>query len=824
MLINSNQLSDQINTSNLQKIMFLFLFFTRIFCEAPDKETVEYIDEGLRGRVEHMFSDDQLKSFQSQSETHAYQAEITRLMNILVDSLYQNKDIFMRELISNANDALDKIRFSAIRDSSVLDNGPKDLEILIDIDENNRTLSITDTGIGMTKNDLIEKLGTIAKSGTNDFQKLLQSGDTNLIGQFGVGFYSAFLVADKVTVISKNNKDADQWIWVGDVSNQYTVVKDPRGNTLGRGTQIILHLKENSYNYLDRDRLISIIRHYSMFVDFPIKIWHYHQVFAEQDEDIEEFEEMDHENVFDGDDVVESSDESSSEYVTFNDGQNQKKGIKKNVWQWEQVNTRKPLWLTDPDDIPENDYQEFFKAFFKDGTAPLYHIHFKAEGRITFNALLFIPATAPPADKIMERITRNVRLYVRRVLVQDEWADELLPDYLHFVKGVIDSADLTLNVDRDHLSKANTLRLIKRRVTTKLISVFSHLYQFEPGVYFQFYKNFAGNLKYGVIEDSQNKRALSKLLMFFTSYSPNDLTRLDDYVSRMKKGQDKIYYIGSSTRESAAVSPYLEDLYSRGIEVIFAIEPIDLYCLDRLEEFEGFPLENPEKEKDKGRAKSSDLNTLNVTQREYTTIQRWFKKTIGERLDKIQLSSRLKSTPAIASAPNWGYTASHERLIRAQTVYDQRLTDSILLNKKILELNPEHPTVKEMFKRIKENPDDEDLKSEAILLFDTALLAGGFSVDGVLNYTKRVFRMLGKSHNLLDTVDEFEEKNAVYYTTIDDEFKSWKKQGKKKPQKENAADKEAQNGNEKEATNTNPKSQGKENEPVKADSTKSSEL
>lgn len=786
--------------------MFFAIFGILALCEAPNKETVEYIDEGLRGRVEHMFTEEQLKSFDNQSETHAYQAEITRLMNILVDSLYQNKDIFLREMISNANDALDKIRFSSLRDPTVLNNGPKELEILIDVDEDNKTLSITDTGIGMTKKDLIEKLGTIAKSGTNDFQKLLQSGDSNLIGQFGVGFYSAFLVADKVTVISKNNRDPDQWVWVGDVSSQYSIAKDPRGNTLGRGTQIILHLKENSYNYLDRDRLISIIRHYSMFVDFPIKIWHFHQTFVEEDEEAERIDEVDEQDIFDGDDVIEnnSDSESSSDFVTFNDGQEKKKGIKKKIWQWEQVNNHKPLWLRDPDEVPENDYQQFYKAFFKDGSAPLCHIHFKAEGRITFNTLLFVPSTAPPADKIMERITRNVRLYVRRVLVQDEWADELLPDYLHFVKGVIDSQDMTLNVDRDHLSKANTLRLIKRRVTTKLISYFEHLYQFEPGVYFQFYKNFAGNLKYGVIEDTKNRKALSKLLMFFTSYSPNDLTTLDDYVSRMKKGQDTIYYIGSSTRESAAVSPYLEDLYSKGYEVIFAVEPIDLYCLDRLEEFEGFALENPEKENEKGKNKKGKtkmsvmLQQLNVTQKEFTNISRWFKKTIGDRLDKIQLSNRLKSTPAIASAPNWGYTASHERLIRAQTVYDQRLTDSILLNRKILELNPEHPTIKEMFRRIKENPKDENVKADAVLLFDTALLAGGFSVDGVLNYTKRVFKMLGKSRGLSETVDEFEEKNAVYYATIDDEFKSWKKTKRNDKDSTKETEKVIENQNKKE--------------------------
>jgi heat shock protein beta len=342
-------------------------------------------------------------------------------MSILVDSLYQNKDIFMREVISNANDALDKIRFSALRNPSVLDGGPRELEVLIDVDENNHTLSITDTGIGMTKKDLIEKLGTIAKSGTNDFQRLLQTGDTNLIGQFGVGFYSTFLVADHVTVKSKHNNDDKQWIWIGNAGANFSVVEDPRGITLGRGTQIILHLKENSWSYLDRDRLVTIIRHYSMFVDFPVKIWHYHQVTQEETEvdDVDE-EAKDDADIFEGDaDVVENSDEDTDEYTTMAEGQREKKGAKKHIWQWEQINTRKPIWLRDPANVPENDYNEFFKAFFKDTGAPLYHTHFKAEGRLTFSALLFVPGTPQSGDRTIERITRNVRLYVKRVLVHD---------------------------------------------------------------------------------------------------------------------------------------------------------------------------------------------------------------------------------------------------------------------------------------------------------------------------------------------------------------------------------------------------------------------
>ena len=745
------------------------------------KPTVEYIDEGLRSRVENSFNSTQLENISGNSEKHQFQAEIARLMNILVDSLYQNKEIFMREMISNANDALDKIRIASLRNQSILDicNGSRNFQILIDVNEDDRTISITDTGIGMTKRDLIENLGRIAKSGTSEFQRLLQSGDTNLIGKFGVGFYSAFLVSDKVTVISKHNADPTQWIWQSDATQSFSITPDPRGVTLNRGTQIILHLKDNALKFLNRDYLTRIISHYSMFVDFPVRIWNSHEVLIEESEQKEDDLFSDVDDIFDPDsDGIVSDDDDKP--VTMKDGE-KPRGPTKIVWQWDLINDKKPLWLQNPSEIPDSDYTTFYKAYCKDTTSPLYHMHFKGEGRLSFNALLFIPSHAPSQDQIMEKRTKNVRLYVKRILVSDEWGEELLPTYLHFIKGVIDSSDLTLNVDRDHLQQENTLRLIKRRVTSKVLSVFRHLFQFEPGLFYQFYQKFAGNLKYGVIEDSSNRQALSKLLMFYSSYSPNDLTRLDDYVSRMKKGQEKIYYIGSSTRESAAVSPYLEDLYSKGIEVLFAVEPIDLYCLDNLEDFDGIPLENPEQPRNQKRMSVSDMASYNLTQADVNTFSSWFKKVIGnDKIDRVSLSTRLKKTPAICTAPTWGYSASHEHLLRAQTVYDQKLAENLLSNKKVLELNPSHPTIISIFEKIKNTPDDEQLKEEAKLLFDTALLAGGFTVDGISNYTKRVFKMMSASLGIEDEVEEFEENNTIFYTTIDDEFKVNKNNNKNK--------------------------------------------
>ncbi|EAY02265.1 Hsp90 protein [Trichomonas vaginalis G3] len=754
--------------------MFQVIFFAKASLSAapglPKNKNVQFIDEGLRGRVEHNFSPDQMKSIENKAEKHEFETEISKLMNILIDSLYENKDIFLREVISNANDALDKIRFQAIKDHKALDQGNRELQILIDVNEDDRTITVTDTGIGMTKRDLIENLGRIARSGTSEFKKMIQSGDTSLIGQFGVGFYSTFLVADKVTVISKHNDDPKQWIWTSDSSAQYTIAEDPRGVTLGRGTQIIMHIKEKDYQYLNRDRLIAIARHYSMFVDFPIKIWQYHEEKICTDEIPEaESSETTEDDIFDSQDTVKDED-SDEEIVTIATPED-RASPKKIVWEWEQINNRQPIWMRDRNDISELEYNEFYKGAFKDTKNPMFKIHTCEEGRITFNALLYIPSTAPSSDKMMQHTTRNVKLYVKRVLVSDEWNDELLPDYLHFIKGVIDSSDLSLNVDRDHLSKEGTLTLIKRRITNKIISELQHSFQFEPGLYFQFYKQYSAALKYGVIQDQKNKNSLAKLLLFYTSYSPNSMVTLDEYVSRMKTGQDKIYFIGSANRESAAVSPYLESLYSRGIEVIFAIEPIDLYCLERMDTFDGYKFENPETQNDKG-SLTKDLMACNLTQREWSVIQRWFKKVLGDKIEKVSLSSRLKSTPAICTATNWGYTASHERLIRAQTVYDQKLTDNLQMNKKILEMNPEHPTIIELFDRIKNNEKDPQLVEDAKLIFETGLLAGGFTIDGVLNYTLNVFKMLGRSNGIEQKVKEFEEANKVYYTTMEDEFKA----------------------------------------------------
>jgi HSP90 family molecular chaperone len=335
---------------------------------------------------------------------------------------------------------------------------------------------------------------------------------------------------------------------------------------------------------------------------------------------------------------------------------------------------------------------------------------------------------------------------------------------------VIDSSDLSLNVDRDRLVKMNALKLIKRRVTSKLLTILRSIFQNDPVLYGDFYSKFGGNIKYGIVDDEANKKLLSKLLMFYTSYSPKRLTTLDDYVARMKKGQEKIYWIGGTTLEEARESPYAENLLAQGYEVLFALEPIDVHCFERLDEYDGLPLSNPENNEERSSEKVQDVRGFNISQRQFNGYVRWFKHVIGERMETMVLSTRLKTTPAICTAMHYGYTASHERLLRAQTVHDSKLDENLLMNHKFFEINFDHPTVKNLLDRVHKSQKDKSAIEDARLLYDTALLTGGFTMSDTANFTRRVFRMLGRSYGIEADVEEFEKENQVFYPTVEDDF------------------------------------------------------
>merc|ERR1712144_93529 len=394
------------------------------------------------------------------SEKHEFQAEVNRLMDIIINSLYTDKQVFLRELISNAADALEKARFHSVQDETFLGD-TKDLEVKIEHDPEGKTISIVDTGVGMTKADLINNLGTVAKSGTTNFLEAMAEGaDANLIGQFGVGFYSAFLVADKVSVTSKCNDDATQHVWESSADASFTVVDDPRGNTLGRGTRVTLHLKEDAHDYLSEDKLKETAKKYSQFIQFPIYVKVKKEVDADADKDDEDEEKKD--------DVETKDDEEKEE-------EEEKKPKKKTVFEWEQVNTQKAIWLRAKEDVTEEEYNEFYKGISKDYLDPLAYTHFNAEGEIEFKSILFLPKKAP-FDMMDNYWTKRseVKLYVRRVLVAEKF-EELLPRYLNFVRGVVDSDDLPLNVSREQLQQNKIMKVISKKLVRKVLELMKKL-------------------------------------------------------------------------------------------------------------------------------------------------------------------------------------------------------------------------------------------------------------------------------------------------------------------------------------------------------------
>nr|WHU24051.1 heat shock protein 90 [Dinophyceae sp.] len=424
-----------------------------VACALAEEEKAEEA-AATEEKVVDGFSEADRTKMTEGSEKHEFQAEVNRLMDIIINSLYTDKQVFLRELISNAADALEKARFHSVQDESFLGD-TKDLEVKIEHDADAKTISIIDTGIGMSKADLINNLGTVAKSGTTNFlEAMAEGGDANLIGQFGVGFYSAFLVADKVSVTSKCNDDPVQHVWESAADASFTVVDDPRGNTLGRGSRVTLHLKEDAHDYLSEDKLKESAKKYSQFIQFPIYVKVKKEVDVEAEEDDDDDDKEDEEEKKDD---VETKDEEEK------DDEEEKKLKKKTVFEWEQVNTQKAIWLRAKEDVTEEEYNEFYKSISKDYLNPLAYTHFNAEGEIEFKSILFLPKKAP-FDMMDNYWTKksDVKLFVRRVLVAEKF-DELLPRYLNFVRGVVDSDDLPLNVSREQLQQNKIMKVISKK-------------------------------------------------------------------------------------------------------------------------------------------------------------------------------------------------------------------------------------------------------------------------------------------------------------------------------------------------------------------------
>ena len=704
-----------------------------------------------------------------------FQAEVSRLMDIIINSLYSNKDIFLRELISNGSDSLDKIRFLSLTDESVLGSGEEaNLDIRIKVDKENGVLSIRDRGVGMTKAELKENLGTIAKSGTSAFLEQMQKGgDMNLIGQFGVGFYSVYLVADFVEVRSKHNSEDKQWIWESKADGAFAISED-EGEPLGRGVEVNIYLKEEAQEYLEEDKLKELVEKYSEFINFPIYLWNSEEVEedvplsdeelaeqaakAEGEEDEEDLEETDE------DDESEENDEDDDEVEDEDEEElPQTKTVKKTVWDWKTVNDNKAIWLRSSTEVEDDEYTKFYKALSKDDKEPLSYTHFKAEGDVEFKSILFIPEK-PPSDLFDNYYNKAaaLKLYVRRVFISDEF-DELLPKYLSFIKGIVDSDTLPLNVSRETLQQHTSLKTIKKKLVRKALDMIRKLAEEgqdddedeeaavaaddsadeEETKYDKFWKNYGKAIKLGIIEDASNRTRLAKLMRFYTSKSPTKLVSLEQYVERMKPGQKSIYYLAGESREALEKSPFLEKLLHKDLEVIYFTDPIDEYTMQNLTEFDDFKFSNASKEDLKfGDDTEAAKARLKKVKEEFKDFIKWWKEILpSEDVEAVKISNRLVTTPCSVVTSKYGWSANMERIMKAQALSDDGRM-AYMRGRKTLEINPGHPIIKTLKEKSEDDADDEDTKRTALIMYETALLESGFMFEEPKGFAGRLFDMV----------------------------------------------------------------------------------
>eukprot|EP00112_Aurelia_sp_Birch-Aquarium-sp1_P014111 Seg3021.2 transcript_id=Seg3021.2/GoldUCD/mRNA.D3Y31 product="Heat shock protein HSP 90-alpha" protein_id=Seg3021.2/GoldUCD/D3Y31 len=579
--------------------------------------------------------------------------------------------------------ALDKIRYQSLTDPTVLDTG-KDLQIEIIPNKDEKVLIIRDTGIGMTKADLVNNLGTIAKSGTKAFMEALTAGaDISMIGQFGVGFYSAYLVSEKVTVITKHNDD-EQYIWDSAAGGSFTVRRDTENEPLGRGTKIILTLKEDQADYIEEKKVKEVIKKHSQFIGYPIH-------------------------------------------------------LQENYTEMEQMNKTKPLWTRNPEDITNEEYAEFYKSLTNDWEDHLAVKHFSVEGQLEFRALLFVPKRAAFDLFENKKQKNNIKLYVRRVFIMEN-CEELIPDYLNFVKGIVDSEDLPLNISRETLQQSKILKVIRKNLVKKCLELFNEISE-DKDNYKKFYEQFAKNLKLGIHEDSTNRTKVADLLRYASSSSGDDLTSFKDYVSRMKENQKDIYYITGESKDIVSNSAFVERVKKRGFEVLYMVDPIDEYAVQQLKEYDGKKLvcvtkeglELPENEDEKKKQEEQKAK--------FEELCKVMKEILDKKVEKVVVSNRLVDSPCCIVTSQYGWSANMERIMKAQALRDTS-TLGYMAAKKHLEINPEHAIMEQLRVRIEADKHDMSVKDLVMLLFETSLLSSGFTLEDPFTHASRIHRMI----------------------------------------------------------------------------------
>lgn len=629
----------------------------------------------------------------AQVEQLEFQAEARQLLDLMVHSVYSNKDSFLRELISNASDALDKVRIEALRNKE-LDVDTSDLHIELETDKGARTLTIRDNGIGMTRAEVVDLIGTLAKSGTAELRKQLKEAKTaqdaqaseELIGQFGIGFYSSFMVADKAELLTRKAGESEATKWESSGEGTYTI---EAVEGAPQGTSVTLHLKpedaeDELHDYTSEWKLKSLVKQYSDFIAWPIRMQVEKRTPAPQEE----------------------GEEGGEETVTL---------------ETETLNSMKALWARPKDEVSDEEYKEFYKHIAHAWDDPLEVIAMKAEGTFEYQALLFLPSQAP-FDLFNQDAKVGVQLYVKRVFIMAD-CEELMPVYLRFVKGVVDAQDLSLNVSREILQKDRQINAIRRRLTKKVLSTIKDIQSQRPDDYRTFWTQFGKVLKEGLMSDFENQEALLAVSSFASTHSEEEPTTLAQYVERMKDGQTQIFYATGASRQLLEKSPHLEAFKAKGYEVLLLTDPVDEVWVGVVNEFDGKQLQSVAKgEVDLDSGEETSEAEREEQQKEFADLLSWLKETLSEHVKEVRLSSRLTDSPACLITDAFGMTPALARLYQASG-------QDVPIGKRTLELNPHHPLVSGLRQAHADRPDDTSVAETAELLYGTALLAEGGALE-----------------------------------------------------------------------------------------------
>lgn len=667
------------------------------------------------------------------AETFAFQAEINQLMSLIINTFYSNKDIFLRELISNASDAIDKARYNALQKPSEL----RDYKINITGNKEDKTLVIEDNGIGMTKDDMVKCLGTIANSGTKQFMEALQAGtDVSMIGQFGVGFYSAYLVANTVKVYS------GKYCWESSAGGSFTIdeMEEP---VVEHGVRIVLGMKDESVDYLEENKIREIVKKHSEFINYPINLWTVRQETKEVPDEEEKSKEEEN---------TEESEEGKVEDVTEDDSEEKKPKVKtvtEEVTEWKQLNTQKPLWLRKPDEVTKEDHSAFYKSLSNDWDDYLQAKHFVAEGQIEYKSVLYIPKRAPfDMFSSANKKKNNIKLYVKRVFIMDK-CEELMPEWLSFVTGVVDSEDLPLNVSREMLQQNKIMSVIRKNLVKKCIEMFNEIAEDDDKSKFTtFYDNFQQSLKLGIHEDSTNRDKLVKLLRFYSSNHSSERVSLQDYVTNMKDNQEHIYFITGESKKAVENSPFVSGIKEKGYDVLFMTDPIDEYMCQHVREFEGKKMINITKDNTQFQEKNEEYeNHLCKKMKEILNVE------------KVVVSSRLGSAPCCIVSGEYGWSANMERIMKAQTLQSNMNMGMMMGGKKIMEINIKHPMIMKLQEGIMKTSMNEHVMKDVIqLMYDTAMVASGYSHEDPSTFSSRIYKMIGLGINADVEEEEPEEE------------------------------------------------------------------